>query len=297
MNRRHFMEASAILSTSALISQSSCNQEDSFKYKMGYQLFSVNDDMNREPLVTLQALKKMGYEDFEIYGFDPEKVTYYNHPAADFKSRLDEMELTTTSGHYGFSDYLLKPKDELKYFTDQCIKGAKALQTPYITWPWLAPELRNMDMYKLMAQRLNEIGEQVNAAGLGFAYHNHGFEFIEHDGDTGYDVILQDTDASLVKLQIDMYWLMHSSSMTPDEIISKQPGRFVMWHIKDMDKVSRDYTELGNGSIDYVSLLPDPKKSGLQYYYLEQGGNFAHSAMQSAADSAIYFKKKLQKFL
>jgi hypothetical protein len=70
-----------------------------------------------------------------------------------------------------------------------------------------------------------------------------------------------------------------------------------MWHIKDMDKVSRDYTELGNGSINYLEVLPDPIKSGLQYFYIEQGGNFATSSMKSAEDSANYFKANLQKFL
>lgn len=64
-----------------------------------------------------------------------------------------------------------------------------------------------------------------------------------------------------------------------------------------MDKVTRDYTELGNGSIDYTEILPDPKESGLKYYYLEQGGNFAHNAMKSAADSAAYCKEHLQSFL
>jgi sugar phosphate isomerase/epimerase len=67
-----------------------------------------------------------------------------------------------------------------------------------------------------------------------------------------------------------------------------------MWHIKDMDKVTRGYTELGNGSIDYTKLLPDPDESGLQFYYLEQGGNFAHSSTRSARDSARYFKKYLE---
>ena len=70
-----------------------------------------------------------------------------------------------------------------------------------------------------------------------------------------------------------------------------------MWHIKDMDKVTRDYTELGNGSIDYLQELPDPIESGLEFYYIEQGGNFAHNSLKSAADSAVYLKKNLQKFL
>jgi sugar phosphate isomerase/epimerase len=144
---------------------------------------------------------------------------------------------------------------------------------------------------------LNRIGERVNAAGLGFAYHNHDFEFVDYDGETGYDIILRETDPDLVKLQIDMYWVMHSAKQTPKELIASQAGRFVMWHIKDMHKVSRDYTELGNGSIDYVDILPDPELAGLEYYYLEQGGNYTHNAMQSAADSAAYFKEHLQRFL
>jgi len=267
------------------------------KFKMGLQLFSIHEDMTKDPVGTLQAVKAMGYQDFEIYGFDDQKVTYYGIDAAEFKQILDDMDLSVTSGHYGFASYLSKPADDLNRFVDQCIKGAQALKSPYITWPWIAPEQRTMDNFKLMSEKLNVIGEQVNAAGLGFAYHNHGFEFEEHDGQIGYDVILKDTDPALVKLQIDMYWVMHSSKFTPKEWIEKQPGRFVMWHIKDMDKVSRDYTELGNGSIDYVEHLPDPVKSGLEYYYIEQGGNYTHSAMKSAATSAAYFKANLQKFL
>lgn len=297
MNRRNFIKQTSIISTTALLPMVSCSKTENSKYKMGLQLFSINEDMNNDPIGTSKAVKEMGYTDFEIYGFDDAKVTYYGIAAVELKKRLEDLEVTVTSGHYGFSPYLHQSEDKLKRFVDQCIKGAKALDKPYITWPWLAPELRTMDNFKLMAQKLNVIGEQVNAAGLGFAYHNHGFEFEEQDGEIGYDVILRDTDPNLVKLQIDMYWIMHSSKLTPKEWIAKQPGRFVMWHIKDMDKVTRDYTELGNGSIDYAEIMPDPMTSGLEYYYIEQGGNYAYSPMQSAADSAAYFKKHLQQYL
>lgn len=161
----------------------------------------------------------------------------------------------------------------------------------------MAPEQRTLENFRLLPKKLNAIGKQVNASGLGFAYHNHDFEFKDYNGTTGYEIILKETDPALVKLQMDLYWVMHSSKLTPKEWVAQQPGRFVMWHIKDMDKVTRDYTELGNGSIDYVSVLPDPAKAGLEYYYLEQGGNFAHSPMQSISDSADFFKKELKKFL
>ncbi|RFM27515.1 sugar phosphate isomerase/epimerase [Deminuibacter soli] len=264
---------------------------------MGYQLFSVNEEMNKNPLGTLTALKKMGYQDFEIFGFDDEKDSYYGIKSAAFKKMLDDLNVSATSGHYSFAPYLDKSDDDLRRFVDRCITGAKNLDSKYITWPWIAPEQRTIDNFKLMALKLNKIGEQITKAGLGFAYHNHGFEFESHGDANGFSIITSETDPALVKLEMDMYWVMNSSKYTPGELIDAQPGRYVMWHIKDMDKKTRDYTELGNGSINYLTLLPDPVKSGLQYYYLEQGGNFAVNSMTSAAESAQYFKRNLQKYL
>ncbi len=296
MKRRTFLENSSMLGLSLLAPQLK-NISMSAKYKLGLQLYSINKDMNENTIPTLKAVKAMGYEDFEIYGFDPDKVSYYGIPATDFKNLMDDMELTVSSGHYGFAPFLSKTKDELKVFVDQCIKGAKALKSPYITWPWIAPEQRTLENFKKMPELLNIIGEQVTQAGLGFAYHNHGFEFETYGEEMGFDIIVNETDPDLVKLQMDMYWVMHGKKTTPKKLIEAQPGRYVMWHIKDMDKVTRDYTELGNGSIDYVDILPDPAKSGLEYYYIEQGGNFAESPMKSAAQSIEYLKKNLQQFL
>jgi len=297
MHRRKFIQKTSIIGGASLLALPSCTMPLPEKYKMGYQLYSIRDEMAKRPIETLKALKAMGYRDFEVYGFDDKEGEFYGFKSSDFKKVLDDLDLTVTSGHYGFAPYLDKNEDELKRFVDRCIVGAKALKSKYITWPWIAPEQRTMDNFKLMSQKLNVIGDQVVKAGLGFAYHNHGFEFEDHDGENGFDVILKETDPDLVKLEMDMYWVMHSSNYTPQELIDAQAGRYVMWHIKDMDKITRDYTELGNGSIDYINLLPDPAKSGLEYYYLEQGGNFAVDSTTSASDSAKYFKKHLQKRL
>lgn len=297
MNRRSFIRQSSILSAVSLLPLSACVNEEKRRYKMGLQLFSVHEDMVADPIGTLATAKGMGYEDFEIYGFDPDAVSYYGSPASELNTIMDDMGLTVTSGHYGFSDFIGRPMDDLRRYVDQAIKGAKALKSPYITWPWLDPSLRNPEGFKQMADLLNPIGEQIASAGLGFAYHNHGFEFEDHDGVNGYDIVIANTDPELVKLQMDMYWVMHSSDFTPQDLIDQHPGRYVMWHVKDMDKVTRDYTELGNGSIDYTTLLPDPETSGLEFYYIEQGGNFTHSALKSAETSAKYFQEHLQHLL
>ncbi|TPV58393.1 TIM barrel protein [Aestuariibacter sp. GS-14] len=299
MDRRRFLRYSGAAVTSSLLLPSGLAQAftaSKQEYKLGYQLYSVNKDMQRSPWSTLLALKDMGYRDFEVFGFEPDSVSYYGLSAKDFKRTLDELGLTASSGHYGFAPYLAKSQAEMDAFVAQCLKGAKKLETPFITWPWMAPEQRTLDTFKRLPDILNRIGEQVSKAGLQFAYHNHGFEFEivdPHTGQSGYDMVLNQTDPDLVKMQMDMYWVSHAAKTTPKALVEKYPGRFVMWHIKDMDKVSRDYTELGNGSIDYPSVLPNPSESGLRYYYIEQGGNFASSPLESAAASAAYFKAHL----
>jgi sugar phosphate isomerase/epimerase len=297
INRRDFILHTASLMSASLIALPDLADASAGKYKMGLQLFTVREPMANDLAGTVKAIASIGYEDCETYGYDPGQGKYYGLKASEFKQLLADNKLTTTSGHYDFARFFDKPADAMKRYVDQCIEGAHALGQHYITWPWLDPASRTLEKFRLLAGTLNTIGEQVNQAGLGFAYHNHDFEFIDHDGENGYNIIMRETNPALVKLQMDLYWVMHSSKLSPAELISRQPGRFVMWHIKDMDKVTRDYSELGNGSIDFTVILPEASRAGLQYYFIEQGGNFARSPIQSITDSAAYFKKNLERYL
>ncbi len=294
INRRDFILQSAALMSASMIASSSFATSSKAKYKMGLQLFSIRAPLRTDVPGTIKKISEVGYEDCETYGYDPLQGTYYGLKAASFKQLLADHKMITTSGHYDFTQYFDKSDDELLKYTDQCIEGAKALNQRYITWPWLDPKFRTIENYKILTGKLNKIGERVNKAGLGFAYHNHDFEFTDHNGENGYDIITRDTDPRLVKLQVDLYWVMYSKK-DPAALFSKQPGRFVMWHVKDMHKESRDYTELGNGSIDYTKILPEASRAGMEYYYIEQGGNFAKDPLTSAIESAAFFKKNLEK--
>ncbi len=297
MTRRDFILQSTSLASAALLGIHGLNHTNSGRFKMGLQLFTVRDPLAKDVYDTIKKIAAIGYEDCETYGFDPSGNSYYGLKAPAFKQLLADNNMITTSGHYDFTKYFDQPGEQMMRYVDQCIEGAHALGQRYITWPWLDPAFRTPENFRKLAGKLNVIGERVNKAGLGFAYHNHDFEFTDHNGENGYDIIMKKTDPSLVKLQIDLYWVMHSSKLSPTELFSLQPGRFVMWHIKDMDKNTRDYTELGNGSIDYTTILPEATRSGLQYYYIEQGGNFAKHPMQSITDSASFFQQHLEKFL
>jgi sugar phosphate isomerase/epimerase len=291
LGRRGFVKTVlACLGTAGITMANTANNP---RYRMGLQLYTVRDPMAKDPVGTLKQAAALGYRNFETYGFEPGPVKYYGMPARDFRKVLDDLGLATTTGHYDLHLYLAQPPAAMTAYIDRCIEGALVLNQKYITWAWLDPQSRGLDSFKLVAERLNLIGAQAAKAGLKVAYHNHDFEFAPHQGKIGYDIILRETDPGLVKLQLDLFWVAHSSARTPHELFELQPGRFVMWHVKDMDKAKR-YTELGNGVIDFTRIMPDASLAGLEEYFVEQGDNFAQGPMQSIATSARYVKQRLE---
>jgi sugar phosphate isomerase/epimerase len=265
------------------------------RYKMGLQLYTIRAALRTDVEGSLKRIAAMGYQEVETYGFDPATTGFYGLPAKTFAARLREHDLTAVSGHYDLNRFAGTSVDDLKRYVDQCIVGAQSIGQQYITWPLIDEGFRTIERFKVVAERLNIAGAQIKKAGLQLAYHNHDFEFVEQNGQIGYDVIIKETDPALVKLQMDLYWIAHGSKLTANEWFKRQPGRFVMWHVKDMHKVSRDYTELGNGTIDFTRIWPDATLAGLKHFFVEQGGNFTHDPFRSIADSAEYVKRVLLK--
>jgi sugar phosphate isomerase/epimerase len=290
MNRRTFIQQAGTFAAGAFVAPVFQPRP---RYKMGLQLYTMRAAMAADPAGTLKRLAGLGYEEFETYGFDPVGMRYYGMPAKEFMQRLSDLKLTTPSGHYDLNRYAGTPVEDLTKYVDQCIQGAKVLGQSYITWPLLDADFRTIEKFKAVAERLNLAGAQVKKAGLTLAYHNHDFEFVEQNGQIGYDIIIKGTDPALVKLQMDLYWIARGSKLSPNEWFKRAPGRFEMWHVKDMHKTSRDYTELGNGSIDFTKIWPDAKLAGLKHFFVEQGGNFTHDPFRSVSDSADYVKKYL----
>jgi len=295
MTRRQFLIQSSAMASAAAIFPACLSASDAnAKFALGYQLYSIRDLMTSDPLGTLTKLKAMGYKHGEVYGFDAERNLIFGVSPKELQSMIAELDMKATSGHYDFTTLLEASDDEMRTYTDKCLACAKTLNSDYLVWPFLREHQRTLEAYGMLVDKLNVIGEHIKGSGIGLAYHNHGYEFQDHDGQSGYDMLIAETDADLVKLQLDMYWLAYDPKKTPTQLIAEQPGRYVMWHIKDMHKVSRDYTELGNGSIDYTTYLPDARTSGLEHFYVEQGGNYTVDSLTSARVSAKYFQEKLR---
>ena len=298
MTRRAFVQHASIVAGATALAPAcrrSAAMDPAPRFPMGYQLYSVRDAMAADALGTVRALLDMGYVHFEAYGYDAAADTLYGLAPKRLRRELDALGTAVTSAHFGFADYLHEPADALRRYTDACLSCAEALDLRYLVWPIIRAADRTPEGFRQLARQLNVVGERVRGAGRGFAFHNNGGEFVDlGDGTTGYDIVLAETDPTLVELELDMYWLAHDrAGLTPAELIAREPGRFRLWHVKDMHPVSRDYTELGAGTLDYRSLLPSPERSGLELVYLEQGGNFAVDSMTSAAVNAEHWQRRL----
>lgn len=289
-NRRTFIRQTSTLASAWILGSSFSFKP---KYKMGLQLYTIREALSKDVRGTLAKIASYGYQEVETYGFNRQ---YYRHTPAEFKSLLEDNGLTSPSGHYDLDKYVLPGKnaDDLNRYVDECIQGALILKQTYIVWPWLDESLRSMEKFKEIVAILNRIGERINQAGLQLAYHNHNFEFIDHNGDTGYALLLRESDPKFVKLELDLYWSTYMKQDLP-ALFQKHPGRFPLWHLKDKDKKNPElHTTMGDGDIDFVTLLSHARQAGAQHLYVEQGNNYVPNDLSCVERSAVYTKKLLR---
>ena len=293
-SRRKFIKQSTVLGMGAVINPELFKKS---KYKPGLQLYTLNKEMNTDLVGTLKKVANMGYKEVETFGFNYGGIKYYwNLEPKALKQILDDNGLHSISGHYALNNFMLpgKTDDDLKRYVDESINGALVLKQQYIVWPWLNPELRTIEKFKVLVEKLNMIGEQIKKANLQLGYHNHGFEFDEQHGQIGYNIILNETDSNLVKMEMDIYWFSHSSKLPAHHYFEKYPNRFPLLHFKDMDKKDRElHTVLGQGSIDFKPYVADYKLAGVKHIMVEQGNNYVPNAFDCIERSARYMKRNL----
>ena len=257
---------------------------------IGIQLYTLRDEFSKNVKGVLEHVAKTGYKEVETYGFSSEKG-FFGTSVKDFKKILADNGLKAPSGHYDFSSFI---KDNNTEFLKASIECANELGSEYVVIPWLDESLRsNLDDYKRIAQKANEAGVLCKQSGLKLAYHNHDFEFKKFGNQTGYDILLNETDKKLVDFELDLYWVVHSGN-DPLEMFKANPGRFTMWHVKDMDKSKAEWnTEIGEGSIDFKSIFAEAKLSGMKHFYVEQETNYSPNPMESIITSWDFVSKQL----
>ena len=131
-------------------------------------------------------------------------------------------------------------------------------------------ERESLDDYKRLAEWLNMAGQMCQNAGIQLCYHNHAFEFEEMNGEIPYDILLSFTEPELLKFEMDLYWV-YKAGRSPFQYFSKYPGRFPLWHVKDMDSTKRKhFTAVGRGTIEFPPIFEKADRAGMKHFFVEQ---------------------------
>lgn len=283
-SRRKFLQTGGLLATGALLSSNKLFAEASSHKlkKFGIQLWSVRDDMAKDPSSVLQQLASYGYK--QIESCDLDKGIFWGMKNTDFKKRLDDLGLDCTSAHTdAYSNDFEKKVDE-----------CAAIGLKYIIHAWEGPD-KTISDYKKMAEDFNKKGELCHKAGMKFAFHNHAFTFQLLENQYAQDVLMENTNPDYVSFEMDMYWVV-TAGQDPVAWLKKYNNRFKLCHVKDRSKTAAatDHDascNLGTGKIDFATLLPVARKCGMDYFYVEQEKWDGSTPMLSAEADAAYMKK------
>lgn len=224
--------------------------------KIGVQLYTVRSEMAKDFDGSLKKIAELGFKEVEFAG-------YYNRTPQQIKTLLGQLGLDAPSAHV--------PLASLKSELDKTIETAKAIGHRYLICPYLVDtDRKTLDQYKQHAALFNKAGEACKKAGIQFGYHNHDFEFTAIDGKIPYDLLLAETDKNLVKMELDLYWIV-KANQDPVAYMSKHPNRFALFHVKDLDKTpKRGITEVGQGVIDFKTIFAKAPKGAIKHYLVEQ---------------------------
>jgi sugar phosphate isomerase/epimerase len=277
ISRRDFVAGGSMAAAFALM-QSNTVQAAASEPAIGLQLYSVRSLLPKDFAGTLQMVAAAGFRNVEAAGF-------YDHSATEVKQMMATAGLNCVSAHYPLPT-LLKAEDAtidyanalgLEYVicsSPSVADPSKFANAPGGAWPAMLHSM-TADDWKWNAEQFNRIGQKVKAHGMKFGYHNHTMEFRDLGGTIGLEVLLKETDPSVVTFEMDCAWVVAGGG-NPVELMAKYPGRFSLLHVKDLKPAQADQpekrvsTELGHGVIDFKPIVAEARKIGIRYAIVEQ---------------------------
>lgn len=243
----------------------------------GLALYTVRDSMASNPKSTLQAVADAGYAYVEAANYEDGK--FYGMTPAEFKSYVESLGMTVKSAHMGMVNM---------ENADQLIADVKAAGIEYFVIPvppmgmfTFGPEGMGMKgTPDELVTIMNTLGEKCNQAGIKLLYHNHDFEFkAMEDGTVIEDLLLEKCNPEFVNFQMDLFWV-NKAEADPLTYFEKYPGRFIAWHVKDMN-AEGNFAPVGTGNIDFKRILAEKDKSGMKFYLVEQDQTFGLDPMEA----------------
>jgi sugar phosphate isomerase/epimerase len=243
------------------------------KFGIGLQLYTIRDAMEKDVPGSLKKVADAGYKYVELAGYGDRK--FYNYKPVEFRKLVNGFGMKILSSHASVDAKGITADDAKKMAEDHAKVGVK-----YCMQPWIVEEARTtVASYKKMVADWNMVGKIMKEHGVQFGYHNHNFEFANVEGKIPYfDIMLPELDKDLVTMELDLFWTT-KAGQNPVEIFRKYPGRFQLFHMKDMYTKTEpsfttngvnDFAPVGEGLIDFRTILAAKKIAGMKYMIVEQ---------------------------
>ncbi len=281
--RRKFLKTAGAFAAGSLIVPFGCSpkkaQEAAEKTlapakskDIGIQIYTLRNEIQKDGLeVTMEKVAAAGYKLVEPFGYEGRK--YLGKTPQEFKAMIEGLGMRVPSTHSVMELSSAGGKDDMINNMKVTAEDAKATGAEYMVWAYLKPEDRtSMEDYKRHIETWNEFSEICKEADIQFAYHNHDFEFIPFEGETEkpYDMIMRETNADLIKFEMDLYWV-NKAGENPTDWFKKDPGRFHLWHVKDMTAdETKFFAPVGEGIIDFKPIFAARETAGMKYIFVEQ---------------------------
>lgn len=292
MNRRTFIRTTAV--TSMALTQTgslfALEAENTYRKNIGIQLYTLRNELAKDPGGTLKQVAADGYQQVEPFGF----------PNCDpLIKGAKEAGLQLNSTHFEW-DAVINPKDAAMSDFAKIVEKAKEIGFSNLVIPYLQDgDRKTLDHYKKIAENANKAAVMAKAVGIQLSYHNHNFEFQPMEGGkTGYDIFMAEFSPDM-QFEIDVFWVK-AAGIDPSELIKKLSGRVSQLHLKDLKEgittpsyvtsLPNDaFKELGNGIIPMEPILVAAKAAGVKHCHVEQ--DQSPDALASVKQSIAYLRK------
>ena len=287
INRRKFLQNSGALALGSLTLAHESSAATLFNnapaaIPAGIQLYTVTSKIEADLDGTLKKIAEIGYKELE--SAFTRKGGYYGLKPKEFAAKAKEYGMTWRAHHCGGAPFRMpagatppvgpdgKPfvmppmknlRDNFQEVVDECAEGGVSYLVCSST------PIDTMDEVKQSIDTLSKTGEACKKAGIGFAFHNHVKEFEKVEGQLPYDMFLTQISADILKMELDLGWVTKSGT-DPLELFKKNPGRFPLWHVKDLSRITQKPVEVGEGYVDLKRVFADASNAGLKYFFVEQ---------------------------
>jgi len=299
-NRRNFIKQTSAAAIAGMFATNNANAffSQSAQHAIGLQLFTFFDTIDKDVQGTLKQVATIGYK--EIESAFSKKGGYYGMQPKAFASYLSSIGLSWVSHHVLGAPFKLPPgakmptgadgkritippirnlRDNMQELVDE-VAGAGVQWLVCANTP-----INTLNDINASLEVLNKTGEACKKAGIGFAYHNHDAEFGEVEGKVPYQMMLEQLDAGNVKFELDIAWSIKGRA-NPVELFKQHPGRFPLWHLKDLDASRETILPLGGGTIDYKPIFAAATIAGMQHFFVEH--DMPQDAYASIKESYAY---------